>query len=270
MVKKVVGKLHKKFLYSNYKNTLPVNPLHDDIYVVEFPKSGVTWLSFLLGNIELKIAGNKEKVTFYNHHKWIVDIHQLMLSEINRNRGLDRTFIKSHSKYNPFYYFVIYLMRNPFDVMVSYYNFMLDLSYKGTFEEFVKDPNLGILAWKAHVNSWIYGDVKAQRIHVIKYEDIMDDTRSSLISLYQNLGVELENDILNKAIDSSSLEFMKSSEETYRKFNPSYSMNFVGNSNKLSSKDLYTKDIIEFIELHVDEELGAYYPYYKDSINCKD
>jgi hypothetical protein len=264
---KFVGKICRKLLYFRYRNTLPKNCLHDDVYIVEFPKSGVTWLGFLLGNIELQLAGSREKITFFNYHKWVVDVHQLGQSEINRHRGLVHTFIKSHSKYNPFYYFVIYLIRNPFDVMVSYYNFMLDLSYKGTFEEFVKDPNFGILAWKAHVKSWLYGDVKAQRIHLIKYEDIMNDTHGSLISLYQNLGVELEHDILKKAVDCSSFDFMKTSEEIYRKFNPSYGMSFVGKTNKLSSKELYTKEIVVFIESHIGDELRKYYPDYENNLD---
>ena len=91
---------------------MPKNPKHDNIYLVEFPKSGITWLSFILGNIELALAGrNDEFITFYNH-QYIVDVHQLRNTEINR--FLKRTFIKSHSTYNPYYYyFVIYLIRNP-------------------------------------------------------------------------------------------------------------------------------------------------------------
>jgi hypothetical protein len=119
------------------KRHFPKNPRHDDISVVEFPKSGVTWLSFLLAAIEIRLAGLQEQVTYYNHHRYVVDIHQIRGSRIHW--FLNRTFIKSHSEFNPNYYFAIYLVRNPFDVMVSYYNFMLSHGYGNSFDLFVKD-----------------------------------------------------------------------------------------------------------------------------------
>ncbi len=70
--------------YLRYKNTISKNPMHDDIYIVEFPKSDITWLQHLLGNIELQLIGdNDTHVTFYNHHKYMPDIHQLKDSLIN-------------------------------------------------------------------------------------------------------------------------------------------------------------------------------------------
>jgi len=144
IIKQPLRNVKKYAKYLRYKNTLPKNPMHDDIYIVEFPKSGITWLQHILGNIELQLVGKKDKhITFYNHHKYLPDIHQIKGANINR--FLDRTFIKSHSEYNPYYYFVIYLIRNPFDVMVSYYNFMLPHGYKGTFKNFVYDKNFGII-----------------------------------------------------------------------------------------------------------------------------
>jgi hypothetical protein len=81
-----------------YKRYVPRNPKHDDIFIVEFPKSGITWLSNIIGNIELLLNNKKENITYYNVVKYIPDIHQVRNAPINRFS--DRTFIKSHLKYN--------------------------------------------------------------------------------------------------------------------------------------------------------------------------
>jgi len=246
--------------FLKYRGTLPKNPKHDDIYIVEFPKSGITWLSNLVANIELQVVNKKETVTFYNSHKWVIDIHQARGLDISR--VLSRTFIKSHSSYNPYYYFSIYLIRNPFDVMVSYYNFMVDIGYGDGFDVFVKDPKLGIGAWKRNVNSWMHGRVEGNRIHLIRYEDLIEDPMGSMKSLYSNLGAEISENIINEAINLSVKGLMKESEEHYRKYNPNYSMSFIGGSNKKSSKELYTDEVVKYLESQVYDELNRFFPEY--------
>ncbi|WP_435235573.1 sulfotransferase domain-containing protein [Psychromonas sp. PT13] len=255
---KQLAKGGKEYLrYLKYKNMLPKNPMHDDIYIVEFPKSGITWLQNIIGNIELQLIDKREKITFYNHHKYLPDIHQV--KGININRFLNRSFIKSHSKYNPYYYFVVYLIRNPFDVMVSYYNFLTDHGQNFTFEEFVKSNN-GIVAWKNHINSWHYKRLDAQRLHFIKYENLLSNAELEIKKLYENLGVEVLVEVLQKALKYSSLDEMSQLELHYKDSNPNYSMTFVGKKNKKRKEELLTADIKEYITLVAKDEIEYFYP----------
>ena len=244
--------------YLKYKNTLPKNPMHDDIYIVEFPKSGITWLQHIIGNIELQLVNRDEIITFYNHHKYLPDVHQLRGAKISR--FLNRTFIKSHAEFNPYYYFVIYLIRNPFDVMVSYYNFMLAHGYKGTFDNFVHDKNFGIIKWKSHVNSWLYKKLDAQRIHFIRYEDLMENTKNEILNLYINLGVTIPNEIINTSIDNSSISNMSKLEDHYKRYNVNYTMSFVGKNNKLKKEELLTGKIKQYIYDICIDEIKQFYP----------
>ncbi|TYB33441.1 MAG: sulfotransferase domain-containing protein [Flexistipes sinusarabici] len=257
-LKLIVKDGREYYRYLKYKKTLPKNPKHDDIYIVEFPKSGVTWLQHIIGNIELKLLDKNEYITFYNHHKYLPDVHQLRNSKINR--FLNRTFIKTHAKFNPYYYFVIYLIRNPFDVMVSYYNFMGEQGYESCFELFVKDENYGIYAWKRHVNSWFYKKVMAQRIHLLKYENLLNNAKNEVKSMYANLGVDLSEDVVEFGIKQSALEFMQRSENHYKMYNPNYNMSFVGKNNKKSKSELMTTEIRQFIKDVAKEELQYFYP----------
>ena len=249
----------KEYLrYLKYKKSLPRNPMHDDIYIVEFPKSGITWLQNIIGNIELKLQNKNEQITFYNYHKYLPDIHQLSNSYINKI--FDRTFIKSHAEFNPYYYFVIYLVRNPFDVMVSYYNFMFHQGYNEDFETFVQNTSYGIYAWKKHINSWVYKKLKAQRIHVIKYENLISQTSEEIKSIYINLGLYIPNEILEYAISKSNLKFMKDSENHYKHNNPNYTMSFIGKENKKSKSELLTPEIRRYIQNIAYDEIKLFYP----------
>lgn len=250
------GKEHLRYL--KYKKTIPKNPMHNDIYIVEFPKSGITWLSHLLGNIELQLENKSEKITFYNHHRYIIDIHQTRGALINRI--LQRTFIKSHDKFNPYYFFVIYLIRNPFDTMISYYNYSLGFGYDKSFKEFVSDKKLGINSWLDHINSWYYKKNDPQKLHFIKYENLILDTENEMKNLYSSLGVGLSDDVIKKALEFSSLDYMKKMESHYANFNPNRTLSFVGKDKKIKKDSLLTKEIELLIFNKTKNELRVFYP----------
>lgn len=243
-----------------YRKLVPKNSRHDDTYLVEFPKSGVTWFSFIIANISLQqeSASNQESVTFYNHHRYVIDVHQLRNSYINES--LKRRFIKSHEEHNPYYYFVIYLLRNPFDVMVSYYNFMCDHGVNMDFEEFVKSKQYGISKWVMHVNSWLKSGMNAQRIHLLKYEDLKNNPLEEIKNLYLNLGFSVNDEIIKEALSLSNMTLMRESEDHYRKNNPNYNMSFVGPKNKKKKDDLLNDTIRKYIVENSKEILELYYP----------
>jgi len=265
--KQVLRDGKERLQYLKYKSTLSKNPKHDDIYIVEFPKSGITWLSFLLSYIELSIANKDDQLTFYNHHKFIADINHIRGSSINSH--FERTYIKSHSTYNPYYYFVIYLIRNPFDVMVSYYNFMSDHGYQKDFEDFVNDSEYGIKKWVKHVKSWHYKEIKAQRIHFLRYEDMMRAPKELLLDLYANIGFSVSKDVIDMAIEKSSVDCMSKSEEHYSRYNKNYSLSFVGGENKRKIEDVMTDNIKHYINVIARDEIEAFYPDINDYLYTK-
>jgi Sulfotransferase domain len=258
ILKKIFRDGVEYFRWIEHKKTLPSNPKHDDIYLVEFPKSGVTWLSHLLGSTENLLVSSNVKVTIFNNHKYIPDIHQLRGSKIRR--FLDRTFIKSHSEFNPYYFFIVYLIRNPVDVMISFYNFKLDHGYKQSFDVFLQDKRCGVSAWKRHVNSWHYKSVGEQKMHFIRYEDLVENPSQEIQKIYDNLGVEITDLMLSEAVSLSSIDVMKASEEHYRKHNPNYTVNFVGREGKKVSKAGCSQAALDYILTELRDEIECFYP----------
>ena len=261
--KSIINNFRNQIRFIIYKNYLPANPRQDDLYLVEFPKSGITWLSTIIANIYIQIANKdkKEFVTFCNITKYVYEtisnkvfIGNLMLI------GNERV-IKSHSNFNPYYLRVVYILRNPLDVMVSYYNYMQDLGWKGDFIKFVKSKKYGIYAWKNNVNGWINESNNGyNQIHLIKYEDLLKNPVKEIKDIYQNLGENIDINIIEKALELSSIENMKKSEEFYRKHSPNYTMSFVGKEGKIPKEKLLTNEIKEHIIKETRSILERFYP----------
>lgn len=201
---------------------LPVNPRADDLYLVEFPKSGVTWLSFLIGNANLLLADERDRaVTFYNLNDFVADI------EVNRHLNplpqppLGFRVIKSHASFNRFYTKVIYLVRDPRDVMASYWHFLTQLGfYKASLASMLDDPRFGIPGWCRHVTSWLEQAEPSQSVMLLKYEDLLRDTEGELKRVYRMLGRDLSDETARLAVERSSIDRMRESESLFNASHP--------------------------------------------------
>lgn len=89
----------------------------DDTFLVSYPRSGNTWTRFLVANFVFP----NENVSFLNIEKLIPD------TSSQSNRALKRTprprIIKTHQYFDHRYPKTIYIVRDPRDVALSYYDF---------------------------------------------------------------------------------------------------------------------------------------------------
>lgn len=89
----------------------------DDTFIVSYPRSGNTWTRFLVGNL----ISPDQPATFANIERLVPD------AEAQSSRYLKRVprprVIKSHQYFDHRYPRVIYIVRDPRDVALSYYNF---------------------------------------------------------------------------------------------------------------------------------------------------
>lgn len=228
---------------------LPLHPLANDIYLVEYPKSGITWLCFLIANSILLNEKNKTlKATFYNIQQFINDVQISRDIPLN-NLWNTRTprFIKSHFKYRNSYNNIIYLIRDPLSVMISYHKYLTGLNKTDIdFSEFVKSRKYGIDTWVEHVSSWTRNVKNGQRLHLIRYENLIHDPQDTLAKLFENIGLKISSDVITEGIDASSMAEMKNLEKTYRSNNPFYNLHFVRKGGVANENvDASTKDYIE-------------------------
>jgi hypothetical protein len=188
----------------------------DDTFVVSYPRSGNTWTRFLIANLVYP----EKNVGFTNIEKLIPD------TSSQSNRALKSTprprIIKSHEYFDHRYRKVIYIVRDPRDVVLSYYDFQrkymqIDDAYP--LEQYVEDfvqgrlISIGWGTWAENVSSWIYTRGKSTNFLLLRYEDMMKDTTRELTRIAQFFGIEAAPTRLQEVIDRSSADRMRELEK---------------------------------------------------------
>lgn len=188
----------------------------DDIFLVSYPKSGNTWVRFILANY---LTNNN--CDFINSHLIIPDIH--FNPEELRNITIRPRFIKSHNNYTSRYKRVIYIVRDGRDVAVSYYFHLIkyyQINPDTSFKDYLQEFNAGHLnnygSWSSHVKSWTRN--KAKDFLLIKYEDLKSNTYREVSKILDFSGLEIVPIKLQESIRASSFENMKIMENLQNNF----------------------------------------------------
>lgn len=189
----------------------------DDTFVVSYPRSGNTWTRFLIANLVFPA----ESVTFANIERLIPD------SAAVSNRVLKRTprprIIKSHTYFDPRYRRVLYIVRDPRDLVLSYYNFQRkyrQIADDYPLADYVDDFANGRLisadwgSWGENVASWVYTRQHQSGFLLLRYEDMKSNTELQLRRIAAFLGLEPTPERLTQVIEASSSERMREMERT--------------------------------------------------------
>lgn len=189
-----------------------------------YPKSGVTYLSFMLfycffpEECQVLDIGSKYVIDIHAHPDAVHDPSHL------------RRFYKSHHPYERSLASakkadkVIYLVRDPIDVMMSAWDFKhlvagTDRSLENeAFRPYVDRwlasggdafPEYG--SWVAHVRSWL--DQTAIPLHLVEYEKLVDQPEAELEDILKFLGADVPSSRRANALRQSSMKEMAALEE---------------------------------------------------------
>jgi len=193
----------------------------DDVFLVSYPRSGNTWTRFLLGNL----IDQNDPVTFSNIESRIPEIY------FNRDRPMRQLprprLLKSHECFQPHYPRVIYVVRDPRDVAISFYHHNVkarNIPDGYPMESFVPrfiagefDRKFG--SWRDNVLSWITLRGKKETFLLLRYEDMKADTPGSLLRIGAFLelcglrDIDCAPQALRRAIELSSPERMRELEK---------------------------------------------------------
>lgn len=204
----------REIAYSQERTFSPYELRNDDVYIVSFPKSGATWMDFLIANINIAMSGDKRSVTFFNVHQYVPDIHdsRALGSPLLPFPGF--RFIKSHSQLNRYYNNAIYIVRDPRDTMLSYFHFLRGLgTFDGSISDLIRSDKYGVRSWVQHVQGWFMDSPPALNFLMVRYEDLKSDPVKQLKNIYYHLGFDIPDEILTNAIQLSSFQNMKRLED---------------------------------------------------------
>lgn len=188
----------------------------DDTFLVSYPRSGNTWTRFLIANFVYP----NENVSFLNIERLIPD------TSSQSNRTLKRIprprIIKTHEYFDHRYPKTIYIVRDPRDIALSYYNFQRKYSQiedNYPLERYVDDFVSGRLisadwgTWGENTASWIFTRGRRKDFLLLRYEDMMKDTVSELARIAAFMGIEAEASRLKRAVELSSADRMRELEK---------------------------------------------------------
>ncbi len=190
----------------------PVFP--DDVFIVSYPRSGNTWTRFLIANLIYE----EEPVTFANVERKIPDVYKNTRNQLLRTRR--PRILKSHEYFDPRYKKVIYIVRDPRDVAVSYYHFAR--KYKKIedgypLERYIARFIAGEVddygSWKENVASWLAARQGTDSFLLLRYEDMLENTAGELVKVASFLGIERSPEQVARAVELSSADRMRDLEQ---------------------------------------------------------
>ena len=187
----------------------------DDTFLVSFPRSGNTWTRFLVCNL----INPNDPVNFAELESRIPEIYYVPDRKL---RAFARPrVIKSHECFDPRYKKIIYIVRDPRDVLVSYYEFQLKRRVIGddcSLEEFLPrfmesaiEPKTG--SWRDHVLSWTATRDGQKNFLLLRYEEMLANTQTEATKIASFLGLRSDPESIRRAVDLSSADRMRKLEK---------------------------------------------------------
>ncbi len=189
----------------------------DDTFIVSYPRSGNTWTRFLVANL----LHPKQVVTFANIEQLIPD------AEAQSNRYMKRIptprVVKSHQYFDHRYKNVIYIVRDPRDVAVSYYDFSRKYRYIPdgfSLDQYVSDFVHGRLSsaswgtWAENVGTWVAARYGQPNFLLLRYEDLIGNTEVELAKMAVFFKIDPSPELLRCAAERSTSDRMRALEGT--------------------------------------------------------
>jgi estrone sulfotransferase len=185
-----------------------------DVFIVTYPKSGTTWLSFMIASI-LK-TDTDEELNCHTFLKYVPDINDAYfkgghLGQLSRQS--DPRFFYVHAPCEPLFKKVIYIIRDPRDVMVSYYHFklMTNARFFSSLKEFISCDNHCPCRWDKHVTGWLLHGHNSD-ICLLRYEEMKKDPAMALRRVLDFAGLAYTEADIKRAVEASTFQKMRSAE----------------------------------------------------------
>ncbi|XP_066563260.1 amine sulfotransferase [Amia ocellicauda] len=191
-----------------------------DVFLVTYPKSGTVWtqnIVTMLYESELPPAPPTSDTTF-QRMPWLEYIQK---DQDIINRPSPRLFASHLGHYlmpqgvKDKQIKVIYVSRNPKDVLVSYYHFakiMAKLETPKDFDDMLDRFEEGRVicgSWFDHVCGW-YNHRDDFNILFLTYEEMIKDLRAAVVKISQFLGKTLDAATIDHVVEKATFGNMKS------------------------------------------------------------
>ena len=212
-----------KTAYQKYKKkrSFKYDVRPTDVFLVGHPKSGNTWLTFML---TVLIEKNfNQKVNLNNIHDFVPGMHNRDNEIANYAHIPNPRFFRNEAPLYPdFYPKTVYIVRDPRAAYVSYYHHCIHDTGRTdwTMEDFIEEMLTAgcikslepyLIRWDRHVTEWMER-AKRQPVLFVKYEDMKQDCYTILKRVVDFLNLRCSDEEIHQAIARGDFKNMRKEE----------------------------------------------------------
>jgi hypothetical protein len=227
----------------------------EDLFVASYPRSGTTWLRFLMFELLTRSAAE------------FVSVNDA-IPYIGKHRGAPQLLpnggrlIQTHEAVRPGAASVIYVVRDPRSVVLSEYRWQLRTglsheSFHAFFEAFIRGRANPYSRWDRHVQTWVTSGAHVGRAHVVRFEDLRADAVAALTEIVRFLDLDVDRATIEQVVRNNDIDAMRAKEEHAPRgalgANPRPDIRFVNSGSTSGWKEQLSCDQIRRIE----EEFGG-------------
>lgn len=243
--------------------------------ITTFPRSGNTWLRYLISDCLLQLSGIfsescdlKVKIT-----ETIPDLHLLKISQTGFSEIINAPrFLKSHhsnklivSYCNRSDLRFINMVRRPVDSLVSYYHYQLRMSEDSglmhkSIDQFCLE-NVG--NWISHLKGAIETSGKFQTLF-LKFENLLENPESQIQKVFQWLEIIIDKKYIHNAIEHMSFINLQNME---RNSNSSRKIPFFRSGKLGSGANELREDTVKIIDSRTSEIIADFHHLYSKQIH---
>lgn len=202
----------------------------NDVWLTSYPKSGNTYLRFLIAST---LAG--KEIDFFKVDQYVPDIYQV--SKHHLMKMASPRIMKSHELARKDYANVFYIVRDPRKVVLSYAYWanraLADEEVEKNMDKIVLDwmnRKDKFWSWSEHMEGWFsILDTKQtrQKFKWIRYEDLISEPAFVLKEFFDAFGISVLENNIELAVKNCSQAKMQQAELASKPFFTSTNRSFV-------------------------------------------
>jgi hypothetical protein len=178
----------------------------DDLFVASYPRSGNTWVRFLLMDLA---TGHRPDFPQVDRA-----IPRVGLHEAAPDLAAGHRLIKTHEPYRGDYRRAVYLIRDVRDVLVSWFRVTRpdpdDLSGFDAFvRDFVTERASPYGCWTTHVRGWLDATELGAEVLIIRFEELQAHPDATLRRIAEFVGLAPEAEHIERALTRNSAAVMR-------------------------------------------------------------
>ena len=198
---------------------LAFQPLPTDVFIATYPKSGTTWMQQIVHGLRTRGAMDFDEIT--EVVPWIESAHDMGLDMEGPQVAAPRAF-KTHLSWDevPEGGRYIYVMRDPKDVLISFYRFFEGWMFvPGTIslETFAREffiPGTKSGRYWDHIVSW-WPQRDRDDVLMLCFEDMKRDLAPVVRRVAAFIGVAADQPLLELVTHQASFAFMRAHERQF-------------------------------------------------------